>query len=386
VAHVVGAGLERDGKQIVLGGGGLGHRDGARFFEHPGHTAGLAHVAVVLAHHVADLADGAVAVVGSDVHEDGNAAGAVAFERELFVDGAGELAGAALDGALDVVRGHVLGFGGEHGGAQTRVGFHVAAAGAGGDGNFLDQAGENLAAFGVGGRLFMLDRGPFTVSRHSSEPSISNGSGGDGFAGARQNRGKTGGEGQGSDLVPGAPAHGAGVAGGAGGGGGIEGAGEVVGDHEVIPYAAVGGGLDAVHHRDQRTDGDFQTGLLPDFAPGSLSGGFPELDQASRDAPETEVRRAGTLDQQYLVPPDHDGADTGEGLGGELAPRHDARSRCRRRYPDRQRRGRRRGPRGRGRSRHAHGEQRRRGWAGFRGHLYPRPPWRSHSCRAIAGW
>ena len=173
VAEVFGTSLEHDGEQLVFAGGGLGDGDGAVLFEHPGHAAGLAHVAVVLGHHVADLTDGAVAVVGGDVHEDGDAAGAVALQGELFIDDAGELAGAALDGALDVVGGHVLRLGGEHGAAQAGIGVGVAAAGAGGDGNFLDQAGEGFAALGVGGRLFMLDRGPFGVSRHGSEGNYS---------------------------------------------------------------------------------------------------------------------------------------------------------------------------------------------------------------------
>ena len=111
--------------------------------------------------HVADFADRAVAVVGVDVEQDRHAARAIAFERELFVGGAGQFAGTALDGALDVIGGHVLGLGREDGAAQARVGVGIAAAVFRGDADFLDETGENLAALGVKRALLVLNCGPF---------------------------------------------------------------------------------------------------------------------------------------------------------------------------------------------------------------------------------
>ena len=96
----------------------------------------------------------------SDIDDDGDAAGAVALKGDLFVADAFQLAGAALDGALDVVLRHVLGLGGQNGGAQPRIAVRIAAA-LGGDGDFLDQAGEDLAALGVERALLVLDCGPF---------------------------------------------------------------------------------------------------------------------------------------------------------------------------------------------------------------------------------
>jgi hypothetical protein len=92
--------------------------------------------------------------------------GAVALVGNLFIRNAFELAGAALDGSFDVVGRHVLGLGGDDGSAEARIAVWVATAGLGGDGDFLDKAGEDLAAFGVGGALFMLDCRPFRVTGH----------------------------------------------------------------------------------------------------------------------------------------------------------------------------------------------------------------------------
>ncbi len=123
--------------------------------------AGCGHVASILAKSMANFADRAVAIVGVDLEQNGDAAGAVALELKFFVGGAGEFAGAALDGALDVVLRHVLGLGGENGAAEARVGVGIAAAVLGGNADFLDQAGKNLAPLGVKRALLMLDGGPF---------------------------------------------------------------------------------------------------------------------------------------------------------------------------------------------------------------------------------
>ncbi len=110
---------------------------------------------------MADFAYGAVLVVGEDVDDDGDATGAVAFVGDLFVADAFELAGSALDGALDVLVRHVLGFGGGDGSAKAGIAVGVSSAELGGDGDFLDQAGEDLAALGVEGALLVLNCRPF---------------------------------------------------------------------------------------------------------------------------------------------------------------------------------------------------------------------------------
>ena len=105
--------------------------------------------------------DGAVAVVGQHIDDDRNAAGTVALEADLLVGCAFEFAGSLLDGALDVVRGHVLGLGCGDRAAKARVAVRIASAAFGGDGDFLDQAGKDLAALGVQRALLMLDCRPF---------------------------------------------------------------------------------------------------------------------------------------------------------------------------------------------------------------------------------
>jgi len=67
---------------------------------------------------VPHLADRAVAIVGRHFDQDGNPARTVSFKRDLFVRDSRQLAGAALDGALDVVGGHVLRLGRGHRSAQ----------------------------------------------------------------------------------------------------------------------------------------------------------------------------------------------------------------------------------------------------------------------------
>jgi hypothetical protein len=139
--------------------------DLALALEHPGDAALFAHVSAVLGESVADIGDGAVAVVGGDVDQDGGAARPVAFEHDLFDLSAFQFAGAAHDGLLDVVGRHADRFGGQDGGAQARIPVGIAAA-ARGDHNFLDDARERFSALGVKCRLFVFNGGPFGVARH----------------------------------------------------------------------------------------------------------------------------------------------------------------------------------------------------------------------------
>src|SRR5581483_2750346 len=127
--------------------------------------AGLGHVAPVLAEGVTNLADGPVAVIGTDVDEHGYPAGAVALERELFIVDARQLPGTTLDCALDVVGRHVLCLGSGNRSAQPRIGIGISAV-LGGNGDFLDQPGKNLAPLGVKCALFMFNCGPFGMARH----------------------------------------------------------------------------------------------------------------------------------------------------------------------------------------------------------------------------
>src|SRR6185295_8267780 len=112
-----------------------------------------------------DLAGRAVAVVGGRLDQDGDTGRGVAFIDDLFIDLGGDLAGAFLDGPLDVVVGNAVGPRLQNGGAQAWIPLGIAAAAdAGGDGDLLEDLAEQLAAPGVGRRLLVLDRGPLAMT------------------------------------------------------------------------------------------------------------------------------------------------------------------------------------------------------------------------------
>src|SRR6185369_1689872 len=112
--------------------------------------------AAVFAEGVTDFADRAIAVVGRDFDEDGDAARAVAFEGDLFVAHSRQFAGTALDGLLDVVARHVFSLGGSDRGPQAGILVRITAALCG-HGDFLDKTGEDLAALRIKRALLVLN-------------------------------------------------------------------------------------------------------------------------------------------------------------------------------------------------------------------------------------
>jgi hypothetical protein len=89
-----------------------------------------------------------------------------ALVGQLLVGAALELAGALLDGALDVVVGHVDGFGRVDRRPQPGVTAGVAAAALGGHGDLADDFGPGGGAAGVGDGLLALDLLPLAVAGH----------------------------------------------------------------------------------------------------------------------------------------------------------------------------------------------------------------------------
>ena len=126
----------------------------------------------MLGEGVADLGDGAVAVVGRALDEDARPRPGRSPRGDLLVGGAFELARALLDGALDVVGGHVHALGLLHRGAQAGIRDRVAAADAGGDGHLADDLGEDLPALGVERALLVLDGCPLGMSGHAKSPAV----------------------------------------------------------------------------------------------------------------------------------------------------------------------------------------------------------------------
>ena len=131
-----------------------------------GHGAGAGEVTVVAGEGGADIFRGAGLVVGGGLHDEGDAAGAVALVGDFLVDDAGEFAGALLDGAVDVVGGHVGLAGLEDEGAKAGVAVGIAAAGLGGEGEVAREAGENLAAAAIGDGFAAFDFGPLVMAGH----------------------------------------------------------------------------------------------------------------------------------------------------------------------------------------------------------------------------
>ena len=134
--------------------------------EHEGDGAGLGERAASLGEIGAHLARRAVAVVGQRLDDDGDAAGRIALVTHLVVV-LGVGARGLLDRALDIVLGHVLGAGGEHGGAQTRVHVRVGQAHLGGDGDFAGELGEELGADRVLLALLVHDVLELTMPGHA---------------------------------------------------------------------------------------------------------------------------------------------------------------------------------------------------------------------------
>ena len=124
---------------------GLGDDDDALAVEVVGDAARVGHRAAVAGHERAHLGGRAVLVVGEALDEQGDAVGAVALvhDRRVVDRLAGE-AGAALDGAVDVVVGDRGLLGLLHGVDEGRVAREVGAAHLGGDLDVLDELGERL--------------------------------------------------------------------------------------------------------------------------------------------------------------------------------------------------------------------------------------------------
>src|SRR5207247_3919909 len=125
-----------------------------------------AEIAAVTLEGVANLGDGAFGVIGGGFDEQGRAAGPVRLVCDLVVRHALELARSLLDGALDVVERHVLGFGGVDGGAEPGVDGGVATAMLGGDRDLAAQLGDECAAPLVGDGFLPLDLLPLAVASH----------------------------------------------------------------------------------------------------------------------------------------------------------------------------------------------------------------------------
>ena len=96
----------------------------------------------MLGEDVTDFGKGAVLVIRRDLQHHRHAARPIAFVHHFLVCGAGKFARSLLNGTLDVIRRHVLSFGGGNGGTQARIRIRISAADPRRDGDFLDDLRE----------------------------------------------------------------------------------------------------------------------------------------------------------------------------------------------------------------------------------------------------
>ena len=164
---IVGAGLDAQFEGFVIAHGAGGEGEVSCAFELPGDGTQLSECAAVLREGVTQLGDSPVTVVGDAFDHHGHAVGRIAFIEDLL-EGCSVLVftGAAADGALDVVLGHVLGAGLVHGQAQPEVAVGISAAVPGGHDELAREPGEDGAALGIRGALLALDGGPLGMTGH----------------------------------------------------------------------------------------------------------------------------------------------------------------------------------------------------------------------------
>ena len=113
---------------------------------------------------MADIACGAVAVIGKSFNYNGNSAGAVAFVNDVFKGCFVAHAGGFFNGSVYVVVRHIVGFRLKDKSLQLAVVVGVRASFTDCYGDFTADFGENLAAGSVYAFFFAFDGTPFGMS------------------------------------------------------------------------------------------------------------------------------------------------------------------------------------------------------------------------------
>src|SRR5204863_6320404 len=171
INDVLRAGIERDLEQPIL----IGSRreyDLAAMLEQEGHRAVGSQIAAVLGKRVPDIGNGARPVVGETIDDHCGAVDAVALIADFLVVHSLLPARAALDSALDRVLRHVVVHRLVHREPQPGIARNIRGAELCRDRNLPDEAAENLAAFGIGRRLAVLDVRPLAVTGHGRDNAI----------------------------------------------------------------------------------------------------------------------------------------------------------------------------------------------------------------------
>src|SRR6266568_4111321 len=131
------------------------------------HRPGLGQMPAAFRERGAHVGRGPVAVVGEHLDDDRHAAGPIALVADLLVS-VGVAALGLLDRALDVVLGHVLGAGGQDGGAQPRVHVRIGHPELRRHGDLACELREQLGARGILAPLAVHDVLELRMSGHGS--------------------------------------------------------------------------------------------------------------------------------------------------------------------------------------------------------------------------
>src|SRR5262249_35434557 len=118
--------------------------------------------------YLAHLAVGAVAIIRKDIDHNSDAAGAEAFVGDFIIGDAFELAGAFLDGAVDVFLRHRHAAGRVDRHAHAHIHHGVAAAVLGRDHDGAAELAPQPATLGVNGAFFVLNVRPMGMPGHAS--------------------------------------------------------------------------------------------------------------------------------------------------------------------------------------------------------------------------
>lgn len=135
-------------------------------FEEVGDAIGGAEFAVAGIEDFANFGSGTIAIIGHDIAEDSDSAGAIAFVEDFFDVSAVEFPGPFLDSAFDIIARHTDGFGIDDGGSEAVIGRRITTPEFGGNDDGFGEFAPQLASVGVDGGLSMFDVGPFGMTCH----------------------------------------------------------------------------------------------------------------------------------------------------------------------------------------------------------------------------
>ena len=170
ILEVLGPGLDGLHHQDLFPVSGIVEHQNAALLEHEAHAAGGAEIATVAVKGMADIAGGAVAVVGQCADDEGHSGRSVALVADFLEVGCVHGAGRAPDAALNVVIRHVLASGLCDDVAQRAVDVRIGPSGTHGNLNLAPEFRVDFRPGSIRSTLFPLDIIPLGVTCHRRAP------------------------------------------------------------------------------------------------------------------------------------------------------------------------------------------------------------------------